>query len=75
MQNALCVRGGKSRAELARDLDGFVLRQPPDAAEQRSQILAIDILHREERLAVHFADIVNAAHIGVRDLARDRTSL
>ena len=35
------------------------------------EILAIHVLHRKERGAVHFADVVNAADVGMRDLARD----
>ena len=71
MQNTFGVRGGQARAQLARDFDGFVGRQAADAAQQRSQVFAIHVLHRQVRLAVDFAEIVNAADIGVRDLARD----
>ena len=48
----------------------LVLRQPADAAQQRRQILAVDVLHREEELAVELADVVDAADVRVRDLPR-----
>ena len=71
MQNALGVRGGQAGAQLARDLDRLVGRQAADAAQQRAEVFAIHVLHRQVRLAVHFAEIVNAADVGMRDLARD----
>jgi hypothetical protein len=36
MEYASFVRGAQSRADLSCELDGFVLRQPPDAAQQGS---------------------------------------
>ena len=38
---------------------------------REAQILAIDDIPSRERLAVHFADVVHAANIGMRDLAGD----
>ena len=46
MQHALVVRRRKSGAQLPRDLDALVLREPSNPPEQRSQILAVDVLHR-----------------------------
>ena len=71
MQHALVVRGGQTRAELARDLQRLIGGQPADAAQQRAEIFAIDVFHGKKRLAVDFADVVDAADIGMRDLARD----
>ena len=34
------------------------------------EILAVDVLHREERAAVDLVDVVDAADVGVRDLPR-----
>ena len=65
------VRGGDARAQLARELRGFVGGKTPDAAQQAAQILAVDVLHRKIRLAVHLADVVNAADVLMRNLARD----
>ena len=65
-----CVVGrGQTGAELPRDLHRLVLRQAADAAQQRRQVLAVDVLHREEVLAVDLADVVDAADVGVGDLA------
>ena len=71
MQHAAVVRGGESRAQLPRELGGLRGRQPSDASQQRRQVFAVHVLHREERLAVGFADVVDAAHVGVRHLPRD----
>ena len=35
------------------------------------EILAVDVLHRDERAAIDFADVVDAADVGMRDLAGD----
>src|SRR3974390_1507597 len=48
VENSFDVGGGKSGANLTGDLDGFVLRDPANAAEERSQVFAVDVLHREE---------------------------
>ena len=65
------VRRGEPGAELARDLERLVRRQPADAPQQRGEVLAVHVLHREEVLAVDLADVVDAADVGMRDLARD----
>ena len=71
VQHAALVRGGDARAELPRDLNRLVLRDAADAAEQRGQILAVDVLHRQEAAAVGFAEVVEAADVLVRHLSRD----
>lgn len=71
MQHALVVCRGKSRAQFARDLDRFVSGQASDAEQQAAEVFPIHIFHRKERGAVDFADIVNAADVGMRNLARD----
>ena len=58
-------------AELPRDLDRLVLRDPADAAEQRREILAVHVLHREDAAAVRVAEVVETADVLVRHLARD----
>ena len=52
MQHALLVRRRQPRADLARELDRFVLRQPADAPQQRREIFAVDVLHGQEVLAL-----------------------
>jgi hypothetical protein len=71
MEHAFGMRRRQSRAQLACDLDGFVVRQVSDAAQQAAQVLAIDVFHRYERGAFRFPDVVHAAHVGMRDLPRN----
>ena len=71
VQDAPVVRRGEPGAELPRDLERLVRRQPADAPQQRGEVLAVHVLHREEVLAVDLADVVDAADVGVRDLPRD----
>jgi hypothetical protein len=71
VQNSLCMSRGEACAQLACDFDGLVGGQAANAPQERSEVFAIDILHRKIKLAVDFAEIVDAADIGVRDLARD----
>ena len=66
MQDALIVRRGHARAELARDLEGLVGGQAADALEQRREVFAVHVLHGDELHAVDFADIVDAADVGMR---------
>ena len=49
VQHAAFVRGGQAGADLARNLDGLVLREAADAPQQRRQILAVHVLHGQER--------------------------
>ena len=71
MQHALFVRGGESGAELARDLERLVAGQPADAPQQRAQVFAIHVFHREEVQPFDFAEVVDAADVGMRDLPGD----
>ena len=65
------VRGSETGTELTRRLDGLVRGQAADAAEQRREILAVDVLHRQEMLSVGLAQVINPADVRVRDLTRD----
>ena len=71
MQHAALVRRGDAGAQLPRELDRLVLRDAADAAEQRGQILAVHVLHRQEAAAVGVAEVVEPADVLVRHLARD----
>jgi hypothetical protein len=53
-----------------RELERLVRGQPADAPQQRREILAVDVLHREEVLATGFGDVVHAAHVRMRHLPR-----
>src|SRR5271165_4840023 len=63
------MRGGQTGADLVRGLQSLVRRQTTYAAQQRRQVLAVDVLHGEKVLPVHFTDVVNATDIRVRNLA------
>ena len=71
MQHAPLVRRREARAELPRDLERLVRRQPPDALQKGREVLAVDVLHREVLLSVHLGDVVDAADVRVRDLPGD----
>ena len=42
----------------------------PMRVQQRRQVLAVHVFHGDERHALDLADVVNAADVGMRDLAR-----
>jgi hypothetical protein len=67
MQNVFGVSRGQSRAELSRNFQRFVGREPADAPQKGSQVFAIDILHGEKRVPVDLPDVINAANIGMRN--------
>ncbi len=69
VQHALVVGGGETGAKLLGDLHALVAGQSADAAQQDFEVLAVDVFHRQKVLAVNFADVVHAAHVGVRYLA------
>src|SRR6185295_13187261 len=71
MQDILLVRRGQAGAQLSRNLVSFVRRKPADTAQERRQLLALDVFHREKVTAVDFADVVNSADIVVRHLPGD----
>ena len=71
MQDAAVVCRRETGAELACELERLVRWQPADAPQQRREILAVDVLHREEVLAAGFADVVDAAHVRMGDLPRE----
>jgi len=60
--------GGEAGANLPGHFEGLIRRQPPDAAKQRGQVFAVDILHGEEREAIRLADVEDAADVAVGDL-------
>ncbi len=70
MDHAALVGRGEARADLPRDLRGFVRRKPADAADHRSEIFSIDILHCQEKSSVGVPDVKHAADVGMRDLPR-----
>jgi hypothetical protein len=54
-----------------RILSCIVLRNAADAAQERREVLAVDVLHREKAPSVSFAKIVETADVLVGHLTRD----
>ena len=69
MQQSAIMRGGQTGADLVRGLQSLVRGQAADAAQQRREILAVDVLHGEKVLAIDLADVVDTTDIGMRNLA------
>jgi hypothetical protein len=74
MQDAGVMRRRQAGADLPRDVDGLVLGQPPDPPQQRREILAVDELHGQERLAAEVADVVDATDVGLAAATPARVS-
>jgi hypothetical protein len=70
MHDPLLVRRGEPGTQLSRDLESLVRRQTADAAQERSEILAIHVLHRQEVAPLQLSHVVHAAHVWVRHLPR-----
>ena len=70
MDDAALMGGGESRAQLARDVGGFVFGESANPAQRAREVFPVDVLHREIQEAVGLADVVHAAHVGVGDLPR-----
>jgi hypothetical protein len=68
MQHSLVVRRRQSRTQLFGHIERLCPVQAADSFEQRCQIFTVDVFHREKVAAVKFADVVNPADIGVRNL-------
>ncbi len=70
VDHAALVRGGEPGADLTRDLERAILRKAADAPQQRREIFAVDVLHRQEGAAVELVDVIDAADVRVRHLPR-----
>ena len=65
MEDPSLVGRGKSPADLPHELDHALRGQPPDASQQRAEVLAVDVFHRDEVLSFGLDEIVDAAHAGM----------
>jgi len=63
------VGRGETRTDLPRDLRGSLRRKTPDAAYDGGKILAVHVFHRQKECSLRFANVENAANVGMRDLA------
>jgi hypothetical protein len=70
MDHPAIVRRREPGAEPPRRFDRFIRGQPADAREQRREVLAVHVFHRDERHALDLANVVHAADVRVRDQAR-----
>jgi hypothetical protein len=70
MDQPFAVGGGETCADSGGQLGGLGARQASDAREQGGHVFAIHKLHRNVKLPIDFTDIVNAANMRMRDLAR-----
>jgi hypothetical protein len=69
MKDPLVVSGSEPGAELPRHPHRPVLGQAADPSQQRRQVLSVDVLHRQEVLAVHLPHVPHVAHVRVCHLA------
>src|SRR4030095_255188 len=61
----------QAAAELVRELDRLLGREATDPAQQRAEVLAVDVLHRQERANARPAEIVHAADVRMRHTPRE----
>jgi hypothetical protein len=71
MHDPFRMRSHQPRRNSSGDVDGLVMRQAADAAEQTAEVFAVDVLHGHEVRALPFHDVVDAADVRVRDLAAE----
>ena len=69
--NVIIMRCRQSRAQLARYIKRLGSMQTPDPLQERCQVFAIDVFHREKVTAFKFADVVDAADIRMGHLPGD----
>jgi hypothetical protein len=62
--------GFRSRWTTPRSCAAASLRKAADPAHERREILAVDVFHRQERVAFVFAGVIDTAHVRVRHLPR-----
>ena len=70
VHDAPLVRRGEAGADLPGDLERAILRKATYSPEQRREIFAVHVLHRQERVALDFIDVVHPADVRMRHLPR-----
>ena len=71
MDDSLRVGGREPRTDLPRQVERLFLRETADSMQERGQILAVHVLHRDEGVTLELTHVIDAAHIRVGDLARN----
>ncbi len=68
--------GGVERAaDLLHHCDGLLGREFSLAAQERAEVVAIDVFHADEADTIRLAQVVNADHVLVRDIAGENELL
>ena len=67
MKDAPLVRGRHASEQLPGDVECLVGWQPADAPQEGFECFAVHVFHRQVMPALGFADVVDTAHIRVRD--------
>jgi len=70
VDDALIVRRREPGADLPGELRRLVARQSADPEQQRREVLAVHVLHRDEVVPAGVADVVDTADVRVRHPAR-----
>src|SRR5579864_7633743 len=75
VNDALCMRGLKSAADLLDDFASLNRDELAFAQQYRSQCLAVDVLHRDELDAIRFAQIEDSDDVAMSHLASENQLL
>ena len=70
VQHALVVGGTEAVAELVSELQGLERSKAADPPQQRGQVFAVDVFHRDEVLVARLSQVVDPADVRMRDGAR-----
>ena len=70
MHDAAVVCRREAGADLAGELDRAVLGKRPMRRSSEREILAVDVLHRQEGVPFELVDVVDAADVRMRNLPR-----
>ena len=75
MHHAFGVCRGERLGDLPRDTSRAIERQAAFAAQDRVQVLAVDVGHRDELQALDVAQVVNPEDVLVRNLRAEQQLL
>ena len=75
MDHAFGMGAIEGTADLLHHADSFLGRELSRAAQERAQVLAVDVFHTDEADAIGLAQVVDADHVLVRNVARENQLL